>query len=268
VLGSPTTPGTVTYNLGGVSAGLDYLVDPRVRVGLSVGYGSGNVWTNGFDGKGWSNSYNVSLYGSFASDNFYVDALAGYSNNQNQMKRQIVIPAFATFTAQGQSYANQFLGQIEGGYHIGVWQPAEAAVTPFVRLQGSTNTQMAFSETGAGLIGLNVVQQTTNSLRSTLGADLSGAIDFGWREKLAMRLRLGWQHEYADAARPVTAAFVGAPSIGFTVYGAESSRDSAVLGLAADTAVADGFRAYLRYDGDVSATANNHVLSAGIRMSW
>ena len=38
-----------------------------------------------------------------------------------------------------------------------------------------------------------------------------GAMDFGWRKKLAMQFRLGWSHEYADTARPVTASFAGAP---------------------------------------------------------
>ena len=98
------------------------------------------------------------------------------------MKRTIAIPDFASFVAQGQSYANQFLGQVETGYRIGIWQPAEASITPFARLQGSTNSQAAFSETGAGAINLSVAQQTTNSLRSTFGADLTGAVDLGWRE--------------------------------------------------------------------------------------
>ena len=268
VLGSFNTGGAVTYNLGGVAAGIDYRLDRRALVGLSVGYGSGNVWTNGFDGKGWSNSYNVSLYGGFNSGGVYVDALAGYANNQNQMKRNIAIPDFTTFVAQGQSYANQFLGQVETGYRFGIYAPAEASLTPFARLQGSTNNQAAFNETGGGGVTLNVAQQTTNSLRSTLGVDLAGAIDLGWREKLAVRLRLGWQHEYADVARPVTAAFAGAPTLGFTVYGAAPPRDAAVLGLAVDTAIAAGTNIYLRYDGDVGGGTNNNVLSAGLRMTW
>lgn len=121
----------------------------------------------------------------------------------------------------------------ETGYRIGVWQPAEAAVTPFMCLQGSTNTQQAFSEPSERRDQFRLAQKARDATK------------------------LGWQHEYADVARPVTAAFAGAPLIGFTVYGAESSRDSAVT---------DGFRAYLRYDGDVSVTANNHMVSAGLRM--
>ena len=59
-------------------------------------------------------------------------------------------------------------------------------------------TQNAFSEWGASSLSLNVAQQTTNSLRTTLGADLAGAVDLGRERRLDVALRLGWLHEFAD----------------------------------------------------------------------
>jgi hypothetical protein len=56
-------------------------------------------------------------------------------------------------------------------------------VTPFARLQGVTATQNAFTETGANSLELNVAAQTTNSLRSVIGAQVGGAMDLGWRER-------------------------------------------------------------------------------------
>ena len=131
-------------------------------------------------------------------------------------------------TALGQTHANQFLGQIEAGYRIGIFAPAALSLTPFARLQASTGTQAGFTETGANSLNLTVAQQTTDALRSTFGVDLGGAIDAGWREKLAFRVRLGWAHEYADTSRPMTAAFAGRSGFGFTVLGAAPQRDSAV----------------------------------------
>ncbi len=105
-------------------------------------------------------------------------------------------------------------------------------------------------------------------VRSTVGAELGGAIDAGWPEKLALRLRLGWRHEFADVSRPVTASFAGAPGLGFTVQGAAPQRDGATLGLGASTAIADATSVYLRYDGDFGQDTDNHVFSAGLRMTW
>lgn len=121
---------------------------------------------------------------------------------------------------------------------------------------------------GAQSLNLTVAGQTTNSLRSVLGAQLGGVIDLGWREKLALQFRLGWSHEYADTARPVTATLAGAPLMPFTTYGIAPTRDGAVVGFSANTAIADGASAYLRYDGNVSGPDSAHALTAGVRMSW
>jgi outer membrane autotransporter protein len=149
-----------------------------------------------------------------------------------------------------------------------VFAPAAATVTPFARLQGTTVNQAAFSEWGAQSLSLNVAQQTTNSLRTTFGADLSGAIGLGDQRKLDLALRLGWLHEYADTGRPITAAFAGAPANAFTVYGATPQRDSAIIGFSAGTALAEAAQLYLRYDGEIGTMAANHTLNLGLRFTW
>ena len=84
-----------------------------------------------------------------------------------------------------------------------------------------------------------------------LGADLAGAIGIGDTRTLDLDLRLGWQHDYADTSRPITAALSGAPFAGFTVYGATPQRDAAVIGFTAKTQVAAATQLYLSYDGDI-----------------
>ena len=267
VLGDGNTS-TLTYNFGGVAAGVDYRFDPRFLVGIGVGYTHGTEWVNGFAGQGWTDSVSVAAYGSFNQGGFYVDALAGYAYYSNQLQRQISIPGLQQRTATGSTGANQFLGQVETGYRLGIYAPASATLTPFGRLQTSSVTQNAFTEAGAQSLNLNVAQQTTNSLRTVVGADLAGAIGLGNERKLDLALRLGWMHEFAYTGRPITAAFSGAPSAAFTVYAATPQRDSAVIGFAASTAVADATQIYLRYDGAVGGGTDNHMLNLGVRFSW
>ncbi|MFZ5780337.1 MAG: autotransporter domain-containing protein [Pseudomonadota bacterium] len=260
--------GSLTYNSGGAAAGLDYRVDPRFLAGLGIGYLAGNQWVDGFTGRGWTSTVAVSAYGSFMQGAFYVDALAGYAYSNNQMQRQITIAGLQPRTASGSTGANQALGQIETGYRIALPAPMGAAVTPFGRLQAATVTQNAFSEWGASALSLNVAQQTTNSLRSTLGAEVTGAVGLGNGRALDLALRLGWLHEFADVGRPITAAFSGAPAYGFTVYGATPQRDSAAVGFSARTAIADSAQLYLRYDGEVGAGSDNHTVNLGVRFTW
>jgi outer membrane autotransporter protein len=90
----------------------------------------------------------------------------------------------------------------------------------------------------------------------------------GWRETLALQLRLGWSHEYADTARPVTAALAGAPATPFTTFGIAPQRDSVLVGFGATTAIAERTRAYLRYEGNLSGQDSTHALTAGVRVIW
>jgi outer membrane autotransporter protein len=267
-IGANAGTGTVTYNVGGFAAGLDRLVVPSLRAGVTAGYTTGTQWVGGFDGRGTSDTFQAGLYANYSAGKVYLDGLAGYAYSYNQMWRNIAVPGLQQRTAQGQTGANQFFGQLEGGYRVDLGGTAAAFVTPFVRLQGYTGTQNAFSETGAQSLNLTVAQQTTNALRSVLGAQLGGAMDLGWREKLALQFRLGWSHEYADTARPVSAILAGAPSLPFTTYGIAAQRDGVVVGLSANTAVADAAGLYLRYEGNISGQDSTHALTAGLRMTW
>ena len=101
-----------------------------------------------------------------------------------------------------------------------------------------------------------------------LGAQFGGGVDVGWREKLTAQFRLGWSHEYADTTRPVSAVLAGAPTVPFTTYGASLQRDGVVVGVAANTAVAEGTSLYLRYEGNISGLDSAHAITAGMRMTW
>ncbi|HEY4891264.1 MAG TPA: autotransporter domain-containing protein [Reyranella sp.] len=260
--------GTFTYSVGGFSGGLDRQIAPNFLAGVTVGYQTGGQWTGGFEGRSVTDTVQAGLYGSFTQGPVYVDALAAYAYNANQLWRPINIPGLQPRTAFGQTAGNQFLGQVEGGYRVDLGGAPGYFVTPFALLQGSVATQSGFTETGAQSLDLSVAQQTTSSLRTIFGAQVGAAMDVGLRDKIAAQLRLGWSHEYSDTARPVTASFVGAPSVPFTVFGAAPTRDGAVIGFSAGTAIAEAMSVYLRYEGNIAGQDSSHALTAGLRVTW
>ena len=267
-VGAGASLGGVTYNLGGFAGGLDRAVSETVRAGVAIGYTTGSQWVSGFSGQGFSNSVQAGLYGSWLQGPAYLDGIAGYAYTGNQLSRPINIPGLPARTAMGSAGANQFYGQLEGGWRFDLGSTAGAWLTPFARLQGYTGTQGAFTESGAQSLSLAVAAQTTTSLRTVLGAQIGGAMDLGGKDKLTGQLRLGWSHEYSNTARPVTASFVGAPGAPFTTYGVSPTRDGAVVGFTAGTAIADNASFYTRYEGMIAGQDSTHALTAGVRVAW
>lgn len=267
VLGDANAAG-LTYTFGGAAFGIDYRLDPRFLVGIAGGYLSGTQWVNGFSGTGYSDNYNVALYASFTQNGFYADALAGYANSNNRLQRVINTSGLPSGITNGSTNANQFLGQIETGYQIGLPSPANTSITPFARLQVGAANQAGFTESGASPYNLAVASQNTTSVRSTLGVDLAAGFDLGGGTPFNVGLRLGWLHEYADTTRPMTAGFAAAPVGQFTVYGATPQRNSAVIGLSATAAITERASLFASYDGEVGGGTDNHALRVGFRMTW
>ena len=139
--------GKFTYNLAGFAAGIDRRLSPNFLVGVTAGYQTGTQWTAGFDGRGTTDTFQAGLYAGFTEGPLYVDALAGYAYSANRLTRTIAIPGMNTRTAQGQTGANLFYGQLEAGYRVDLGGRMDGYVTPFARLQGVTATQNAFTET-------------------------------------------------------------------------------------------------------------------------
>ena len=259
---------TFTYNVGGTAAGIDYRVTrascwawapatPTAR--------SGSTASRARAGRTRSASRPMPASRSGAS---MPTRWRATPTPTTSCSGRSPSPACSRARPTAATGANQFLGQVETGYEIAVYAPAPATLTPFARFQASSINQAAFNEWGANSLSLNVSQQTTTSLRTTLGADLAASIGLGDTRTLDIGLRLGWLHEYANTARPITAAFAGAPSANFTVYGATPQRDAAVIGFQASTSVADNAQLYLRYDGEIASGTDNHTLNLGVRLRW
>ncbi|MBS0538759.1 MAG: autotransporter domain-containing protein [Proteobacteria bacterium] len=267
VAGSATANG-LTYNLGGFIGGVDRRFGPNFRAGIAAGFNSANFWTSGAPGNGTSDTFQTALYGKFSDGPLYVDGLAGYGRSDNRMKRPLFIPGLAPRVAQGSALANSFFGQMETGYGFNVAPSINGVVTPFARLQASTSTQDGFTETGADSLNLIVAGQTTQSLRSVLGAQFGAGVDAPWGRKMNVALHFGWSHEFADLTRPVTAAFAGAPALAFTTQGATAPRDGAVLGFGVTTDIAEQTSLYVRYDGDLAGGNTSHAFNGGVRIVW
>jgi outer membrane autotransporter protein len=256
------------YALGGMAVGIDYRLDPRVLLGVAGGYVGGSQSVRGFAGDADTETVSAVAYGSFTEGAFYADALAGYARASNSLQRIIASPGLPAGVADGDTDADQFLGQIETGYKIGLDTPFKTSITPFGRLQVASIGQDGFTENGVSDYNLTVASEATTSVRTTLGADFAASFAIGAGTRLDLGLRLGWVHEFADTDQSMTAAFVAAPGQLFTVSGATAQRDSALVGLSLAAALNEQASLFASYDAELGGGNGNHQLRGGLRLTW
>ena len=242
---------TLTYNFGGTAAGIDYRLDPRFLVGIGAGYAAATSGSTASWAAAGRDSVSVAAYGSFTQGGFYADALAGYAYSSNRCSARSSSPA-CTAHANGSTGANQFLGQFETGYKIGLYAPAKTSITPFGRLQVHRATQAA-SANGAPTRSTSTSRSRPPTRCAPPSAPTSAARRRG-RRAHARLWRFGWAGCTSSPTRPADhGGLCRRAGHAFTVYGATPQRDSAVIGFSAAPPLPTATSLYLRYDGEIGA---------------
>jgi outer membrane autotransporter protein len=80
-------------------------------------------------------------------------------------------------------------------------------------------------------------------------------------------VRLGWQHEFADTAVPVTAAFATGGN-NFTVHGPDIGEDAFLVGAGFTIQISETASAYLYYDGEFRSNYELNAISGGVRLAF
>lgn len=191
--------------------------------------------------------------------------MLGYAYNDIRLTRDVALPGLAA-RARGDTYGHQFLSSLEAGRTYAMAKGM--AATPFAGLTASTLDQASFVESGAGVLNLAVAGETTSSVRSMLGARFDADVEPLDGLAFHARFKLGWAHEFADTDQVMRASFAAAPAGSFTVRGAQTQRDSALVGVGVASQLDRRTSLYLAYEGDLNGHNDAHAIIGGIRISW
>ncbi len=234
----------------GFIAGVDHSFSPGTRLGAAVGYAAGNAP----DATLKDNSLKVQtveglVYGSLVQNQYFVTADAGVSGLNYQSSRSISFASFsdiATASRSGMLYS----AQVETGRPV---LTSFGSLVPVASLAYAHVDQNAYNEKSFAGAGLNVADQTTNSLQSGLGA--KAILPFTLSESFvsAFEARAIWRHEFLNTAQVVTASFAGAGT-SFQAVGPSPARDLADLGAALRFAVPGKGQTFeVSYNGRIGA---------------
>jgi uncharacterized protein YhjY with autotransporter beta-barrel domain len=255
------------FTTDGVTAGLDVRVSDQLIVGAGLGYGEdksrigehGSVST----GKGATGV----LYASWRpAAALYVDGVLGYGDMDFASRRWA-----AGLLGQPDAYAE--------GERSGALRFASAAFGRVVKGQGSTSelyarldartTELdAFTETGAGLAGLDWDEVTQDSLSASLGAYWGWTIETAHRGQLRPSLRLEWSHEFEDIGDQGVRYADWAASPTYLVLMDAWSRDSLRIDLGTDWALTERMILGIGYRGSFGDAAESHGAEVRLKYGW
>jgi outer membrane autotransporter protein len=247
----------------GMAGGFDLSPAPHWSIGGAFGYVHSSLGVRG-KGSGKLETWQGALYGGYSGSRGYVTIAAGYARSTGDLHRSLA-PA-APFSATGHIRANQYFASGEAGLDLARWNGA--VLTSFLGVDAARYDQAALAEKQAAAVGLAMRAQRTDSLQSVLGMQLSTEHLTGHGSPLNASLRLGWGHEFADVDRPVTAAFIGAPDVPFTVRGAPAARNFGAVGVRLGADLQRGLSIAARYDAMLSGRSSQQSISLSARLAW
>ncbi len=205
----------------GIATGFDFPLSDASRIGVSYSYASTNVEG---DGEGRSRldikSSQLSLYGGFESEHYYLEGLIGIALNENERKR------FLTFggldrTASGSYDTLQYNVTGRAGLPLDIGN--NIFFTPNVGFSWTHVEGKQYTETGAGSLNLTVKQENVDVAIGSLGMLLHREGNLGNNQPVTYHIRSDVHYDLAGDEAEATATFTGGGAA-FSSRGAEVTR--------------------------------------------
>jgi outer membrane autotransporter protein len=254
----------------GAVLGMDFRVAPTVLLGVVGSYIDNDIDFDDGD-FGSIRRWSVGGYASAQFDAIYLDGSFTYAKDKYRVDRTIITGGVANPLYDGSVGASSrykgdgWIAHAETGLN---WDLGEnAKLQPFAGINYTSLDSDGVTETGAGDLGLNVLDGTGKSLQSRLGARLSGEWGSGdvvW----VPELRGEWRHEFKDNPAWIDASLIGLPSQPFRTVGSRVSRDLAVVGAGISAQFAGGWGLYVDYQGAFASGYKSHIAQAGVRVKF
>jgi outer membrane autotransporter protein len=253
------------------TVGADYWINPRLLAGAGFNY----TYFDGTydDGGGFDKDiFSPLLYATYLPfDRAFINAVLGYSRNENSNNRKVVIPldpSEPVFT--GRTSADYDENQYSASFQAGYDHPIDNfTIGPRLGFAFGYSQVGSFKEKGNTGAELRYSGLDQTSVQTSLGAAATVAIAIPYGVLLP-QASASWVHEYANDARHIDARYVDAPgSPKFTFQRESPARDWANLALGVSASLVNGMQPFAQF---VTIQGNENFVSyggtAGLRYSF
>lgn len=257
----------------GATAGVDYRFTDRLVAGLAFSYLRTDADITFGLGQVDSNSYGVSLYGTYYAGPAYIDVLGGFTWYDYDTTRRIVYgpgpggPSTAVDrTAKGATNGRQYAFNVGAGYEF---RHQALTATPYGRVELLHLDVDGYTESGANGLDLQVKTQTVESLLMVLGGRLAYALSTPLGVLLP-QVRGEWRHEALNDGRAIKAQFANDPfNTVFSIPTDKPDRDYFAVGAGVSSVFTKGVAAFLDFETLLGLQGvTNHNVTVGVRVEF
>lgn len=245
---------------GGLILGLDAAINDHTKLGAAFAYANSNVEGNSRVAPHSLDvdSYQLVGYGSRDLNantllNFQVDV----GLNKNDGQRVIGLNS-ATARSDYNTYTAHAGASLARDYAINETSRATAAV----KADYTWIKDKAYTETGAGLLNLDVESNTAEAL--VVGVE--GLLAHSVNRATDLNLKLGLGYDVINDQASITSAYAGAPAAQFTTYGIDPSPWIANAGVGVVHTTESGVDVSVNYDAEYRSDYLSH--SASFKLRW
>ncbi len=244
------------YFMGGVNYAFD-----NMNAGLALGYADGKNTLKNSLGSTKGKTFGVEAYVSsdFGGSPIVADATLGFGWTSYDIVRQI--PSFGR-TGTASTKGTSVGGAIKVAVPLKAGEDFE--VSPYVQLDMTSAKVNAYTETGAGSLGLSVDQQRVTNGFSEIGVSLGS--DKPGEGSIAPHVEVGWRHVLDNGKGSFGTKLIGAPGNFSTP--SLPVKDGVALGAQIATRLSGGMEINLDYRGLIDKKLSAHAITAGIRFRF
>ena len=205
-----------TANTAGLAFGMDHQIGDDAWLGVGLSSVGTHVNSRDFPSKKTKvSSRQITLYGNFSPEDYYVDYFAAMAFNKYKLMRSVQYNGL-NYTATADYNSTQPSTKVATGY---IYSIDDFKIIPNLSLQYSTLSQNMYNEAGAGGLSL---QQVNNAKLTQLegGVGVKFAILHKEDDEKTYNPDIHFMmlHDFKSSAPTTTAQFLGGGG-GFTVQG-------------------------------------------------
>jgi fibronectin-binding autotransporter adhesin len=251
----------------GGASGIDFLLDPDLIAGVSIGSSFGSVRSSSAAASSDSKGLSIGMHATARRDAAYVTSSLAYGRTWTRSKRIVSLPTTEPDELVADIESGSWSSWIETGYRFPV--SPTAFVTPFVGfrpaiLKAGASTERSDTD---GLFALRYHGRDIVSLPGFAGLQFDTRFELGGGWALDAELRGAWSREFRDD-RLWRASFAALPGSDFVAASPRSERDRGVVTVGAALRHEEGASLFVSVASDFSAS--DHSLSArfGAELRW